>query len=90
MNNSVTIAYRFELHFNTTSLDRLKPGNIDELQASSNKIPQEHFQTLIILVERIVDDYVYWKWMNEVKDISKMNKKNEAKKDKTEHEIERA
>ncbi|GJS51464.1 hypothetical protein Tco_0624826 [Tanacetum coccineum] len=27
MNNSVTIAYKFELHFVTTSLDGLKSGN---------------------------------------------------------------
>ncbi|GJY00351.1 retrotransposon protein, putative, ty1-copia subclass [Tanacetum coccineum] len=39
MNNSVTIAYSFELHFTTTSLDGLKPGNIDELQAMLS-IPQ--------------------------------------------------
>ncbi|GJU11095.1 retrovirus-related pol polyprotein from transposon TNT 1-94 [Tanacetum coccineum] len=30
MNNSVTIAYSFELHFTTTSLDGSKPWNIDE------------------------------------------------------------
>ncbi|GJV62364.1 hypothetical protein Tco_1468464 [Tanacetum coccineum] len=34
MKNSVTIAYRFELHFNANSLDGLKPRNIDEYQAS--------------------------------------------------------
>ncbi|GJZ15856.1 hypothetical protein Tco_0551533 [Tanacetum coccineum] len=34
MNNSVTIAYSFELHFTTTSLDGLKPGNIDKQQAT--------------------------------------------------------
>ncbi|GJW99649.1 retrovirus-related pol polyprotein from transposon TNT 1-94 [Tanacetum coccineum] len=40
MNNSVTTAYRFELHFNTTSLDGLKPRNIDEHQASSTNSPR--------------------------------------------------
>ncbi|GJX10863.1 hypothetical protein Tco_0200722 [Tanacetum coccineum] len=36
MNNSITIAYSFELHFTTTSLDGLKHGNINEHQASSS------------------------------------------------------
>ncbi|GKC69864.1 hypothetical protein Tco_1115747, partial [Tanacetum coccineum] len=32
MNNYDTIAYSFELNFTTTSLDGLKPRNINELQ----------------------------------------------------------
>ncbi|GJY39341.1 hypothetical protein Tco_0425705 [Tanacetum coccineum] len=40
MNNSVTIAYRFELHFTSTSLDGLKPGNIDEHQEDHPNSPR--------------------------------------------------
>nr|GEW19285.1 integrase, catalytic region, zinc finger, CCHC-type, peptidase aspartic, catalytic [Tanacetum cinerariifolium] len=50
MNNFVTIAYRFELHFTNTSLDGLKYGNIDDF----NQILQELLLTLILLVVMIV------------------------------------
>ncbi|GJT14810.1 AMP-dependent synthetase/ligase [Tanacetum coccineum] len=40
MNNSVTIAYSFKLHFTSTSLDALKLGNVDEHQERSSKFPR--------------------------------------------------
>ncbi|GJZ33808.1 hypothetical protein Tco_0579244 [Tanacetum coccineum] len=40
MNNSVTIAYSFELHFTTTFLDGLKPGNLMNIKKDDLNSPR--------------------------------------------------
>ncbi|GKC04613.1 hypothetical protein Tco_0996223 [Tanacetum coccineum] len=55
MNNSVIIAYSFELHFTSSSLGGLKPRNIDELQQGDCETWRLRIESYIQL-----QDYALW------------------------------